>query len=273
MEQLTVDNTMPITAERHWAGLAVSRGIGRHPTRVIDTYELIYVRSGILDVREEERKFTVGAGEALLFWPGRKHGGVLDYPPDLEFFWIHFRTNTSAGSSSGLVIPQQTVVKNGEFLESLFRHYLNEYCGTSFDQVSASLLVWLMLSEVARQADAPEPHGSAAILAGRADAYICTHFQKQLSTSSVADEMPCNPRYLSRVYREVYGHTVTEAIHRRRMDYARRLLVESSMNVNEIAIACGIDDPSYFLKLFKRQTGMTAIAFRLMYAQTNVVTE
>lgn len=85
--------------------------------------------------------------------------------------------------------------------------------------------------------------------------------------------MRCNARYLSRVYREVYSETVTEAIHRRRLDYGRRLLVESKMNVNEIAAACGIDDASYFLKLFKRQTGMTALSYRLMYAQTNVVTE
>jgi len=273
MEQLLIPNTLPIAAEKYWAGLAVSRGIGRHPTRAIDTYELIYVRSGVLSVQEEETEFTVRVGEALLFWPGRKHGGIADYPVDLEFFWIHFRMNPGLESSSMLGIPQHTTVKNGEFLESLFRHYLNEDATNRLDPVSASMLVWLMLCEVARQSNAPAPGGSAAILAGRADAYIRTHFQNQLSTSIVADQMQCNARYLSRVYHEVYAETVTQAIHHRRLEHARRLLVESTMNVNEIAAACGIDDASYFLKLFKRQTGMTALAYRLMYAKKYIVTE
>jgi len=273
MEQLRVPSALPIEAEKYWAGLAISRGVGRHPSRILDTYELIYVRSGVLDVQEEERRFTIRPGEALLFWPGRKHSGTLDYPDDLEFFWVHFRVKRFRETESALRISQITRVQNGGFLESLFRHYINEQATRRLDPLSASLLVWLMLCEVARQTEPATASGSAAILAGRADAYIRTHFQNPLTTSIVAEDMPCNSRYLSRVYHEFFGETVTEAIHRRRMDYARHLLVDSTMNVNEIAVACGIGDPSYFLKLFKRQTGMTAIAYRLMYAQTNVVTE
>ena len=71
-------------------GLFVSRGKGTHPTRVIDSHELIFVRSGILELFEEERRFRLGPGEALVLWPGRRHGGAAPYPPDLSFFWIHF---------------------------------------------------------------------------------------------------------------------------------------------------------------------------------------
>ncbi|NLM77858.1 MAG: AraC family transcriptional regulator, partial [Ruminococcaceae bacterium] len=40
------------------------------------------------------------------------------------------------------------------------------------------------------------------------------------------------------------------------------LLLHTAMNGNEIAVACGFSTPSYFSMVFKRQTGMTPMAFR-----------
>ena len=48
------------------AGRFVSRGRGRHGTRVIDSYELIYVDAGKLEMFEAGRTFRLSAGEWLL---------------------------------------------------------------------------------------------------------------------------------------------------------------------------------------------------------------
>jgi hypothetical protein len=66
-------------------GLFVSRGIGTHPTRVITTFELIFVKSGVLGIREGDTHFEVQPNETLLLWPGREHGGTAPYPRDLRF--------------------------------------------------------------------------------------------------------------------------------------------------------------------------------------------
>ena len=73
------------------AGLLVSRGRGRHPSRVIESHELIYVDSGTLPVQEGGVPHHVSAGETILLHPGVPHGGIADYRPDLRFYWIHFR--------------------------------------------------------------------------------------------------------------------------------------------------------------------------------------
>jgi hypothetical protein len=65
-------------------GLFISRGQGTHPDRVIGSWELIFVREGVLRVEEEQKPFKVGAGESLLLWPGRRHRGTGEYPPDLS---------------------------------------------------------------------------------------------------------------------------------------------------------------------------------------------
>src|SRR5690606_8128577 len=65
-------------------------GRGTHIRRVIPSYELIIVRSGTLEMREEDRQFHLQAGQALLLWPGREHAGISPYGADLSFYWIHF---------------------------------------------------------------------------------------------------------------------------------------------------------------------------------------
>lgn len=273
LEKLDFRHAPPIRG--HFAGLLVSRGVGGHELRICSDFELIFVRSGELQMREDERRFTVQAGETLLLWPGRRHWGTVDYPPDLEFFWLHFTIDgaDSAEAPSTLSIPQHAAVRRPDFLESLFRRYLDDQEARRLQPLNSGLLVWLMLAEIADQPPTPGADGASAVIAGRAEDYIRTHFHLPLTASRIAAEMPCNPQYLSRIYRQVYGQTLTEAIHRVRLGYAQRLLMHSNRSVGEIARACGIPDPSYFLKLFRRYTGMTALAFRRLNARSNVVTE
>ena len=72
------------------AGLFVSNGKGRHVTRTMKCHELIFVKSGVLHIREADRRFELNAGQFLILHKGLEHGGTADYKKDLSFFWGHF---------------------------------------------------------------------------------------------------------------------------------------------------------------------------------------
>ena len=108
---------------------------------------------------------------------------------------------------------------------------------------------------------------------GRAYTFIRRHFHEHLTVQHIADQMPCTSKYLSRIYHETYGVTLTEAVHQMRIEYARSLLLNTNQSVSQIALACGFTDVSYFLKLFKRHVGSTALSFRKLRARSNIVTE
>jgi YesN/AraC family two-component response regulator len=55
---------------------------------------------------------------------------------------------------------------------------------------------------------------------------------------------------------------VTEYINRKRIELAKRLLVETKLQVQSIAQQCGIMDVHYFSKLFKRLVGLTPLEYR-----------
>ena len=54
---------------------------------------------------------------------------------------------------------------------------------------------------------------------------------------------------------DVAGKTLTEYIRERRMEYASYLLQTTDLQIQTVALHCGIMDVQYFSKLFKRQFG------------------
>jgi AraC-like DNA-binding protein len=261
------------------AGLFVSRGQGTHATRTIDSHELIFVRSGVLGIFEGPRRFEVRAGEALHLWPGRRHGGTAPYPPDLSFYWLHFRVTERAARTSGarpvLALPQHLRVGRPDRLTELLRRFLDDQESGRLTPLAGALLVALMLEE-ATLAPPPAAGRTASVaeaLAARADGFVLTRFHQPVSTWDAARELGCSPDYLGRMYRRMRGMTLTEAINRTRLRHARRLLMDSSLNVDEVARAAGFSEAGYFRRVFRRAEGFSPSAFRRSYARMHLNTE
>ena len=263
---------VPIQASNAW--LFVSRGQGVHPDRVIQTFELILVREGTLNLQEAGQEFEISPGESLLLWPGRRHFGTKPFPATLSFFWVHFGLNESLQlQDAGLSVPQHATVARPDHLTLLFRRLLDDQETLGVRPLSAALTIVLMLLEVADSASVRAGSGSsAALLAGRADALIRARFHEPLCASQIAEELHCHPDYLGRAFRQTYRCTLTEAIHRRRLQRARILLLESAHSVDEIARRCGFEEVGYFRRLFKRHEGLSPRAFRHTYARFHVNT-
>lgn len=82
------------------------------------------------------------------------------------------------------------------------------------------------------------------------------------SVSEVAEEMDMRDSKFSIEFRRAYNMTPFEYLTKRRMLYARQLLLETDMSVKDIAIACGYYDPTAFNRRFKAMVGMTAQQYR-----------
>ncbi|MDD5677165.1 MAG: AraC family transcriptional regulator [Kiritimatiellae bacterium] len=273
-DKLTLSLHPPLTACN--AGLFISRGCGIHPDRVIDSFELIFVRKGRLDLQEQGRAFVIETGQTLVLWPGRRHGGTRPYPCDLSFYWIHFRVAPSIkhfSPDNRIVVPQQAVVRRPDRLAELYHCFINDQEAGALQPIPAALLVMLMLCEAA---DVGRPSkkttATAQVLAGRAEAFCTINFQSAISTAGIADELHCNPDYLGRVFRQVKGITLTDFIYQRRLREARALLRESTLNVDQIARACGFQKAGYFRRIFHRHEGMPPLAYRRLYARTHILT-
>lgn len=83
-----------------------------------------------------------------------------------------------------------------------------------------------------------------------------------LTLKNIAQIMNVNASYLSSSFKKECGETLTDYVNRKRMENASFILLHSDKQIQTISEECGIFDVNYFIKLFKKQYGMTPTEFR-----------
>ena len=78
----------------------------------------------------------------------------------------------------------------------------------------------------------------------------------------LADRVNLSPSYLSDLLKKETGKNAQEHIHFYLIEEAKKYLVNTYKNINEIAYNLGFEYPQYFNKLFKQKTGQTPMEYR-----------
>ncbi|MFE6100845.1 AraC family transcriptional regulator [Streptomyces laurentii] len=82
------------------------------------------------------------------------------------------------------------------------------------------------------------------------------------SVRECADRLGVTPGYLTEALRAAVGRTPGSLLREARTREAQRLLARTDLSVRQIAARTGFDDPAYFCRFFRRETGMSPGGFR-----------
>ena len=105
----------------------------------------------------------------------------------------------------------------------------------------------------------------SSALGQRVAAYVETHLYERISAADIAASLCLNAGYLNTAFRQESGVTLTQYLHRRKIEEAQRLLRESGESITGIGAALGYFDQSHFCRRFKAETGVTPKQFRQKY--------
>ena len=100
----------------------------------------------------------------------------------------------------------------------------------------------------------------------RARDYIDANFRRQFNVETMARECGLSHSYLTEKFRESFGETPQRYLSRKRLEMAKRLLIDPRRNIKEIAICCGFSGTNYFTRCFHAAYRMTPSEYRAAYA-------
>ena len=92
--------------------------------------------------------------------------------------------------------------------------------------------------------------------------FLDENYQKKIPLDMIAGEFYISKYHMSREFKKAYGITIANYIIAKRITYAKELLRFTDMQIEEIGRSCGIEDNSYFNKVFRKYEGMTASDYR-----------
>ena len=97
--------------------------------------------------------------------------------------------------------------------------------------------------------------------------HINLNLSQPLSLKELAAMCYISPPYLSNLFKQEVGITLTDYINRQRIHRAAHLLSTTDMKISSVAENVGILDGNYFTKIFKRIMGVTPTVYRREHRQ------
>ncbi|MCR5561694.1 MAG: AraC family transcriptional regulator [Bacteroidales bacterium] len=107
--------------------------------------------------------------------------------------------------------------------------------------------------------------GRGAVFHPAVTAFLESVFNSEKQPGTIAryaSENGISQNYLSRLVKNATGRSVGAWIDIVRIQRTKRLLTSTSLPIIDIAASVGIEDQSYFSRLFKKETGLTPTSFR-----------
>lgn len=96
----------------------------------------------------------------------------------------------------------------------------------------------------------------------KATEFIKTKYHSGLTPKKVAEFVNLDEKYLYSLFKTFLGISIQEYLNGIKIEKAKTLLENSTLNISEIAYSLGIDDPLHFSKFFKKFVGVSPKEYR-----------
>jgi AraC-like DNA-binding protein/mannose-6-phosphate isomerase-like protein (cupin superfamily) len=95
--------------------------------------------------------------------------------------------------------------------------------------------------------------------------FLENNFADEIYTENLAAQAFMSKRNFIRIFQEAVGMSPNKYLRQIRLQKARSLLGESSMQIDEIASVCGFGDSNFFIKCFKQAYAITPNKYRARF--------
>ena len=87
-------------------------------------------------------------------------------------------------------------------------------------------------------------------------------YNQNLNFTSLAEEFSVSPSQLSKIFKRESGKTMKQYLTDVRISKAKEFLLNTNSSILDIGMSIGFTDYYYFLRVFKKETGLTPSEFR-----------
>lgn len=104
----------------------------------------------------------------------------------------------------------------------------------------------------------------------RVEQLVEENLERDVSITGLAEELYFNSYYLSRMFKNIKGVTLSDYITERKMNRAKELLKNPDVRVQTIGERMGYSSPANFIRSFKKYFGVTPNEYRRNYGMNKV---
>lgn len=227
-------------------------------------FEFIYMVKGWETVQVGNQDFRLEEGQIYMVFPFIEHEYICPqknvvlmgiFPPMM----MPDYTNIMLLNDLPCPIIDTTTLCPG-FVDSLFRFHDYFNSGKS-DEIVVKNMLSSLVGEMLGATELSERSGSHSL--EKISRYVMENFDDaELTLSSAASALGFNSTYLSHIFTSTMKVSFVNFVNSFRVNKARHLLRNSTIDMNDVVSACGFGSQRTFNRVFKESTGMSPSEFR-----------
>jgi AraC family transcriptional activator of pobA len=252
-------------------------------------HQVLWLRAGRVEAMLDESRSLSDGPMALVIPPGVAHAFRFSPNCDGYVFTVN-ATLLAEGDAAGvgqalqvlfavpralaLAVDAPEVARLQALLDALYAEH--EACSDSDPVPSwlARALVWRLAQLDRRDTQFGVRHSGSRGLQALYTRWVVlmeSHYREHWPVSRYAERLGLSTERLNRMVRAETGLNAQALLHARLAREACRRLVHVAAPVSRLAFELGFQDPAYFCRFFKRQTGLSPSDYRQRTQQAGVV--
>lgn len=237
----------------------------------LDSYLIIYTLSGKGTLTCRQHEYMLEPGDICYIHCMEHHYYQCASNEHWDFLWVHFNGNFARGYFEEFVKTGFHIIHADDcfYIESTLRRILSLTIKKDLNaEVISSNLINNLITLLIEKSSTNNgllsymPPYIIEIMK-----YIDQHFLEELTLEQISDQFYFSQYHISRVFKQYTGITFSEYLITSRLSYAKELLKYTNKTVNEITFACGMNNVSHFISLFKKHEEMTPLQYRKEWNQ------
>ncbi len=230
-------------------------------------YQIIYIARGFCYVKTDGHYLQCGAGTVILFKPYELQDYYYLVKDNPVGYWVHFSGIGCERLIEELRLGEVRIFDMGisPKCEEIMVRMIHEFrLKLSFYEGCVAGCLAELLSYIARQHQLREKRITPTNerLVGDACMWIQDNYDRDIGVTELAKESGLSFGRFSNIFKQIIGKTPHEYLIDTRISAACELLSTSSLSMLEICELVGMQDRSYFSRIFKKRCGCTPTEWR-----------
>ncbi len=177
----------------------------------------------------------------------------------LDHYWLHFQFTSSVNNLFKYLSPTTCVDAWGDE-ENLFNLAYGNYTQTNVSsKLFTSGVLKLLVGRFFGGVESSEENFTRFEPVVE---YIEKNINKPIALTELAEILYLNKVYFSNEFKRVFGVSPNRYINNKRIDLAKKLLLNTNKRISEITVECGFNGQLYFSRIFKDRIGVSPLEYR-----------
>lgn len=226
------------------------------------SFEVCFVKSGNIKVTREEDTCNMAAGDCILIMPFEKHSMLTEMNSEIFEFQI-----------SPKLISNWDVCFAGKTLKNACIHLSENEINdiyNSLKNMDGNLVelnyIFFKIMNLALRDNELVTHFRPDDICLEALRYIGENFTRDITLTSMAEELNVSPVYLSRVFTKKMNLRFVDCVNSFRLQEAMTLLSDKQQTISEVCYECGFGSLRQFNRLFLKTMLCTPSEYRKLNA-------